>query len=417
MFNRPPAHGNPDSPSAEHSEPERRHRTVRRKCVARKRRCRTKSGASGFLERRDDHQVEGPTADVYIVSEPADLVGHSLGELQKCSVSAAGFEHRPRRSALKQLRSLPVQGSRAEIHRAWQILPKKQREHTLKSSKSESEPLLDANPGSVLNGNQQSAIIASVRKPPGTTCLGAGAWNTPSLHARHAILGRDVTMARYWTGMTSSRSICRCLCSAAHLRSRTFLLVREDHFLDAGQVRGQRRPCCPAFPSLPFFSLACCLLAKRLRFSTSDVEIIEGKRQLISSQLFRQFTEYGAGDLVDDMLHPSFTIEASQDHGLESGDIVRKVGCRGGHAPLLAISGSSAMTFRSRESGVQPIVSSPEPGYAAYAFSTNAALRTRQTPAMPTAASRHRAPVASEGLRSASLCSQAPGRCRPTPAA
>src|SRR3546814_7575054 len=62
---------------------------------------------------------------------------------------------------------------------------------------------------------------------------------------------------------------------------------------------------------------ACCLLTKRLQFGTGDVEIIEGKRQLIFAQLLRPFSECRAGDLVDDMLHPSFTLEASQDHRLE----------------------------------------------------------------------------------------------------
>src|SRR3546814_20029919 len=98
---------------------------------------------------------------------------------------------------------------------------------------------------------------------------------------------------------------------------------------------------------------ACCLLTKRLQFGTGDVEIIEGKRQLIFAQLLRPFSECRAGDLVDDMLHPSFTLEASQDHRLEDGDIVRKVGCRGGHAPFLAVLGRSAMAFRSGESGMR----------------------------------------------------------------
>ncbi|KFG91049.1 Transposase [Sphingobium herbicidovorans NBRC 16415] len=66
----------------------------------------------------------------------------------------------------------------------------------------------------------------------------------------------------------------------------TFLLVWKDHFLNACQVRGQRRPCCPAFPSCPFLLLTSRLLAKRLQFSTGDVKIIEGKRQLIFAQLF-----------------------------------------------------------------------------------------------------------------------------------
>src|SRR3546814_8142350 len=103
----------------------------------------------------------------------------------------------------------------------------------------------------------------------------------------------------------------------------------SDLLLNAGQVRRQRPPCCPAFPSRPLLLLACCLLTKRLQFGTGDVEIIEGKRQLIFAQLLRPFSECRAGDLVDDMLHPSFTLEASQDHRLEDGDIVRKVGCRG----------------------------------------------------------------------------------------
>src|SRR3546814_11150364 len=89
------------------------------------------------------------------------------------------------------------------------------------------------------------------------------------------------------------------------------------------------------------------------------------------------------------MLHPSFTLEASQDHRLEDGDIVRKVGCRGGHAPFLAVFEWTAMAFRSGESGVRPIASSPEPGCAACAFSTIVALRKRPTPVMTTAASRH----------------------------
>src|SRR3546814_859710 len=54
------------------------------------------------------------------------------------------------------------------------------------------------------------------------------------------------------------------------------------------------------------------------------------------------------------------------------------------------------MAFRSGESGMRPIASSPEPGCAACAFSTIAAPRTRPTPVMPTAASRHRAPGANE---------------------
>lgn len=62
------------------------------------------------------------------------------------------------------------------------------------------------------------------------------------------------------------------------------------------------------------------------------------------------------------------------------------------------------MAFRSRESGVRPIASSPEPGCAACAFSTIAALRTRPTPAMLTVASRHRVPGANESLRSARPC-------------
>ncbi len=193
----------------------------------------------------------------------------------------------------------------------------------------------------------------------------------------HAILDRDhIKPARYVAVYAVQRA------SAAG----TFLLVWKDHFLNPGQVRGQRRPCCPAFPPRPFLLLACRLLAKRLQFSTGDVEIIEGKRQLIFAQLLRPFPECRAGDLVDDMLHPSFTLEAGQDHRLEGGDIVRKVGCRGGHAPFLAVLERSAMAFRSRESGVRPIASSPEPGCAACAFSTIAALRTRPTPAMPTAA-------------------------------
>src|SRR3546814_2423069 len=84
------------------------------------------------------------------------------------------------------------------------------------------------------------------------------------------------------------------------------------------------------------------------------------------------------------LFRSSFTLEASQDHRLEDGDIVRKVGCRGGHAPFLAVLGRSAMAFRSGESGMRPIASSPEPGCAACAFSTIAAPRTRPTPVMPT---------------------------------
>lgn len=95
-----------------------------------------------------------------------------------------------------------------------------------------------------------------------------------------------------------------------------FLLVWKDHFLNAGQMRRQRPPRRPAFPSRPFLLLACRLLAKRLQFSTGDVKIFEGKRQLIFAQLFRPFPKCRAGDLVDDMLHPRFTLEAGQDHCL-----------------------------------------------------------------------------------------------------
>src|SRR3546814_10756554 len=70
---------------------------------------------------------------------------------------------------------------------------------------------------------------------------------------------------------------------------------------------------------------ACCLLTKRLQFGTGDVEIIEGKRQLIFAQLLRPFSECRAGDLVDDMLHPSFTLEASrsEEHTSELQSLMR----------------------------------------------------------------------------------------------
>ncbi len=142
---------------------ERRHRTVRRICVTRKPQCHTKSGASGSSERLNDHQGEGPTADAHIGFEPADPVAHSQGKPQKHSVSAAGFGHLLQRSALRQLQSLQVQGSRAEINRAWQILPMKQREHTLNSSKSESEPLLSENYGPLRGTSQRQSILSPCR--------------------------------------------------------------------------------------------------------------------------------------------------------------------------------------------------------------------------------------------------------------
>src|SRR3546814_1101216 len=136
-----------------------------------------------------------------------------------------------------------------------------------------------------------------------------------SRSGRHddAILDRDdIKPARYVAVYAVQRAAA----------AGTFLLVWKDHLLNAGQVRRQRPPCCPAFPSRPLLLLACCLLTKRLQFGTGDVEIIEGKRQLIFAQLLRPFSECRAGDLVDDMLHPSFTLEASQDHRSEEGDIV-----------------------------------------------------------------------------------------------
>ena len=45
----------------------------------------------------------------------------------------------------------------------------------------------------------------------------------------------------------------------------TFLLVWKDHFLNAGEVLGQRHPRWPAFPFRPLLFLDRCLLAKRLQ--------------------------------------------------------------------------------------------------------------------------------------------------------
>ena len=103
--------------------------------------------------------------------------------------------------------------------------------------------------------------------------------------ARHSRSGRDDDAILYRDDIKPARCVA---VYAVHRASTagTFLLVWKDHFLNAGQVRGQRRPCCPAFPTRPFLLLTCRLLAKRLQFSTGDVKIIEGKRQLIFAQLF-----------------------------------------------------------------------------------------------------------------------------------
>ena len=103
--------------------------------------------------------------------------------------------------------------------------------------------------------------------------------------ARHSRSGRDDDAILYRDDIKPARYVAVYAVQRASTAG-TFLLVWKDHFLNAGQVRGQRRPCCPAFPSCPFLLLTGRLLAKRLQFSTGDVKIIEGKRQLIFAQLF-----------------------------------------------------------------------------------------------------------------------------------
>jgi hypothetical protein len=59
----------------------------------------------------------------YIGSEHDDLAARNRGKPQNHTVSAAGFGHSRQPSVLRQQRNLPVRGWRAEIDRAWQILP------------------------------------------------------------------------------------------------------------------------------------------------------------------------------------------------------------------------------------------------------------------------------------------------------
>jgi hypothetical protein len=57
-----------------------------------------------------------------------------------------------------------VRDWRAEIDRSWQILQVKRSKDTITSSKSESEPILSENPGSLLSSNQQSNLKKSLER-------------------------------------------------------------------------------------------------------------------------------------------------------------------------------------------------------------------------------------------------------------
>ena len=112
----------------------------------------------------------------------------------------------------------------------------------------------------------------------------------------------------------------------------TFGFVRQDHLFDARQVCGQRCTWCPWLLACPFSLFATGrsrLVSQRFHLGTGDVDIIQGEQQLVIAQLFRLLAECRAPDLVEDMLHPRFALEARNDHRLERGDIVRKVGGSG----------------------------------------------------------------------------------------
>src|SRR6056297_1587588 len=179
-------------------------------------------------------------------------------------------------------------------------------------------------------------MAPSVGRPPSMRCPGAGAWVTPSVQARHAYLGRTVTMTRSCAGTMSSR----------WMRSSPILcIIPQPH----GHIRVSGSTTCPMrvrfSGRLPRWR---CPVLLFLGLGDGNGEILDGQLLVVLVELFGLLAMHHMVQLRHEMLK-AFVDLLKRGHtcscrlqSLECRAVIRR---QNGKVEVFGSSGSHAATI------------------------------------------------------------------------